>query len=150
MESRQDFLSAFSKAEVHNFTCETLKDRDVDPVVYIRSLSWAEKNRLRNSARMIVKRLCAVAEKSVKDEDSELIWSEDVKLSEEYILVQSMCAPNGDLLWDEDNPIKDFLAKAKPEFIEEILHNINEFNKLDDIWEPQEVHDEEVKKNLES
>lgn len=150
MESRQDFLSAFSDAEVHDFTCETLKARGVDdPVVYIRSLSWAEKNRFRNSARMIVKRLCAVAEKSVQDEDSDLIWSEDVKLSEEYLLVQSMCEPNGELLWDDES-LKVFLKKAKPDFIEEILFNINSFNKLDDIWEPQEKHDEEVKKNSES
>lgn len=146
MESRQGFQDAFSQGEVFDFTSEILERRGVDSTVYIRSVGWGVKNRFANATRMIVKRLCAIAEKSVKDEDSELIWKDDVKLAEVYLLKQSMCDSDGKLLWD-DNSLANWLETAESEFIEEVLYYCNKFNKLDDIFQPQEDKNEEVKKN---
>ena len=146
MDSHKDFLSAFSEAEIHSFTCETLKDRGVDPTVYIRSIPWAVKNQFWNASRMIVTRLCVIAEKSVKDEDSELIWNEDIKTADMYLLKEGVCNPDGSPLWT-DETLSEFLKVAKPECVEEIIDKLNSFNKLGEVWQPQEDQEKEVKKN---
>jgi len=146
MDNRQGFQDAFSQGEVFNFTSEILERRGVDSTVYIRSVGWGVKNRFANATRMIVKRLCAIAEKSVRDEDSELIWKDDVKLAEVYLLRQSMCDSDGKLLWD-DKSLAIWLETADSEFIEEVLYHCNEFNKLGDVFKPQEENEKEVKKN---
>lgn len=154
MDNAQDFLSAFEQREVHEFQSETLEAKGKDSTVYIRSLSWAEKNRFHKAANMIITRLTEIAMRSINKDDSELIWKDDVKLSGEYLLKQSMCTPNGELLWS-DETLKQWLDDVPAEVPEEILHEINVFNNVDGLFTPksessEDEQEDDLKKNNES
>lgn len=120
-----------------------------DNEVYLRMLSYAEKQRFKRGLEKIAIRIQALATVTAEDKLTE-IWDDDIEHADYYLIVHSMCYPDGALIWkDQMGKYNAFRESAGSKVLEEIIFHIVKFSHLDGTFNP-EREIEESKKKLES